>query len=206
MRQRILTAAASVLRERGFAETTTKEIARAAGISEGSIYNHFASKTDLIAATMGEIAGGVREAMARLQGQVGKRTLEDNLAELAEAQIGFFLDLLPITGPTLGDRELRAWLRDGGPDPDSAAPRGPVLGHAGLIAYLDAEQGAGRLAADAKPAYVAAALIGACQQYAFLSLLTRPEVIATLARLPGDASEYAHDVVRTILSNQVGDS
>jgi hypothetical protein len=30
-------------------------------------------------------------------------------------------------------------------------------------------------------------------------------VIATLARLPGDAGEYAHEVVRTILSNQVGD-
>lgn len=202
MRRRILDAALAVLRERGFAEATTKEIARTAGVSEGSIYNHFASKTDLIAATMGELAGAVREASMRLMSQAGQRSVEDNLSELAEAQIHFYLDLLPITGPTLGDRDLRAWLQRGGPTPEAPVPPGPVLGNAALIGYFEAEQRHGRIAAAAKPPYLAAALLGACQQYAFLTLLTRADVVASVARLPDDVTEYAREVVHVILAAQ----
>src|SRR3954466_2528245 len=115
MRERILTAAVSVIRDRGLTNATTKEIARAAGVAEGSIYNHFANKSELIAACMAEVAGGVRGALARLMGPLGEGTVEGNLTELAEAQIAFFTDLLPITGPVLGDHELRDWLRRGGP-------------------------------------------------------------------------------------------
>lgn len=56
MRDRILAAAVSVMRERGVAHTTTKEIARVAGVAEGSIYNHFADKAELVAASMTEMA------------------------------------------------------------------------------------------------------------------------------------------------------
>jgi AcrR family transcriptional regulator len=207
MRQRILTAAVAVLRDRGFAGMTTKEIARAAGISEGSIYNHFAGKTELIGATMFELAAGIREAVARLHSQVGERTVEDNLTDIARAEIAFFLDLLPITGPTLGDRDLLAWLRDrvqpaGG---DLPTPPGPVLGNAMLIGYLDAEQQRGRLLPESNTAYLAAMLLGACQQYAFLSLVTRREVIAGVARLPDDHAEYARGVVRALLGRQIAD-
>ena len=203
MRQRIVLAAAQVLREQGFAETTTKEIARVAGVSEGSIYNHFPNKTAVIAATMAELTSGIRDAMMRLLSLAGENTVAANLAELAEAQIRFFLELLPITGPTLGNHELRDWLRQGGPDPSATVPSGPVLGHAGLIAYLEAEQHGGRVAAEARPPYLAAALAGAALEYAFLTLLTRSDVIAGVARLPGDAAEYARDVVQTVLAGHV---
>jgi AcrR family transcriptional regulator len=202
MRERIVTAAADVLRDRGFAETTTKEIARVAGVSEGSIYNHFESKTALIAAAMGEVAGGVRAAIQRLLERVGEGTLEDNLVDLAVAQVEFFRQLLPIAGPTLGSRDLLAWLREGGPGPSAAMPPGPVLGHAGVIAYLEGEQRAGRLLPGALPPYLAAALIGACQQYAFLSLLTRPDVLSAIAQLPAEPAAYARAVVRTLLTAQ----
>jgi AcrR family transcriptional regulator len=204
MRQRILAAAADVLRERGFAETTTKEIARAAGVSEGSLYNHFDNKTALIAATMAELTGEIRAAMAALLGKAGQATVEDNLTELAEAQIRFFLDLLPITGPTLGNRELRDWLREGGAAAGAPVPPGPVLGHAGLIAYIETEQTGGRIAKGAQAPYLAAALLGACQQYAFVTLLTRADVIASVARLPVDAADYARQVVRTLLAGHQG--
>lgn len=59
-----MTAAVAVLRERGMANTTTKETARTAGVAEGGIHDHFADKTDLIAASMAEVAGGIRAAMA----------------------------------------------------------------------------------------------------------------------------------------------
>lgn len=202
MRDRILTAAVSVMRERGVTNTTTKEIARVAGVAEGSIYNHFANKSELVAASMAEVAGGIRDAMARLHGRIGEGTVEDNLTELAEAEIEFFTDLLPITGPVLGDPELRGWLRRGGPRPGEGPAVGPALGHAGLIAYLEAEQGAGRLGAGARPEYLAAALIGACQQYSFIRLITDPAVMTDTARLPAEPGEYAREVVRVLLTGQ----
>src|ERR1700733_13336135 len=53
-RDRILDAAAHVMRTRGFARTTTKEIARAAGYSEATLYKHFLDKTDLFLAVLKE--------------------------------------------------------------------------------------------------------------------------------------------------------
>ena len=53
-RDRILDAAAHVMRTRGFARTTTKEIARAAGYSEATLYKHFQDKTDLFLAVLKE--------------------------------------------------------------------------------------------------------------------------------------------------------
>jgi AcrR family transcriptional regulator len=249
MRDRILAAAVSVMRDRGVTNTTTKEIARAAGVAEGSIYNHFANKTELVAACMAEVAGGIREALVRLTWRVGEGTVDDNLTELAEAEIAFFTDLLPITGPVLGDPDLREWLRHVGPHQDTGqepsgdtaptsgesagagaradrhqaaldgvrpeageqvaavstarpgggASPGPALGHAALIGYLEAEQRAGRLAPYARPPYLAATLLGACQQYAFVRLLTPPETMSQMAGLPADPAEYAREIVRTVM-------
>ncbi|MFB9837594.1 TetR/AcrR family transcriptional regulator [Actinoallomurus acaciae] len=201
MRDRILAAAVSVMRERGVANTTTKEIARVAGVAEGSIYNHFADKTELVAASMAEVAGGIRGALRRLPERVGRNSVEDNLAEFAEAQITFFTDLLPITGPVLGDRDLCAWLREGGPEASCGdSPPAPVLPHAAVISYLEAERGVGRLAAWARPPYLAALLIGACQQYAFVRLLTPPEAVTEVAGLPADPAEYARQVAHTVMA------
>jgi len=47
-KNQILDAAAVVFAEKGFHPTTTKDIARQAGISEGTIYNYFDSKSALL--------------------------------------------------------------------------------------------------------------------------------------------------------------
>lgn len=47
-RNQILDAAAVVFAEKGFHPATTKDIARQAGIAEGTIYNYFESKTSLL--------------------------------------------------------------------------------------------------------------------------------------------------------------
>lgn len=48
----ILEAAATIFAERGFHAATTKDIARAAGVAEGTLYNHFANKSALLLGVM----------------------------------------------------------------------------------------------------------------------------------------------------------
>ena len=55
-RNQILDAAAAVFAEKGFHRATTKEIARTAGVSEGTIYNYFDSKADLLIGLMTRLA------------------------------------------------------------------------------------------------------------------------------------------------------
>jgi TetR/AcrR family fatty acid metabolism transcriptional regulator len=55
-RAQILAAAAAVFAEKGFHRATTKEIAKAAGVSEGTIYNYFGSKDDLLIGIMARLA------------------------------------------------------------------------------------------------------------------------------------------------------
>jgi AcrR family transcriptional regulator len=55
-RQQILDGAAGVFAEKGFARATTKEIAQSADVSEGTIYNYFDSKADLLIGLMGRVA------------------------------------------------------------------------------------------------------------------------------------------------------
>ncbi len=54
-RAQILDAAAEVFAEKGFARATTKEIAGKAGVSEGTIYNYFGSKEDLLIELMNRL-------------------------------------------------------------------------------------------------------------------------------------------------------
>jgi AcrR family transcriptional regulator len=56
-RNQILDAAATIFAEKGFHRATTKEIASAAGVSEGTIYNYFANKADLLIGIMTRLSG-----------------------------------------------------------------------------------------------------------------------------------------------------
>ncbi|TYB46181.1 TetR/AcrR family transcriptional regulator [Actinomadura chibensis] len=252
MRERILAAAVEVIRARGIVAATTKEIARSAGVSEGSLYNHFANKTALFAAALGEVTGTARAAMATLLASAGQGTVEENLVRLASDMVRFYGELLPMTGPVLADPDLIAWLRDDGParaqapkthpsapqpgqaqmdaaaktraraesGQDAATPprgapggppagppggptAGPVMGHAALIGYLEAEQRAGRLSPDAAPPFLAAALLGGCQQHAFLTRLAGADAVAAGARLPAAPEEFAARLVRTVLAGHL---
>ncbi|NVI86488.1 TetR/AcrR family transcriptional regulator [Actinomadura sp. BRA 177] len=230
MRDRILAAAVTVIRARGIVAATTKEIARSAGVSEGSLYNHFANKTALFAAALAEVTGTARTAMAALAGSVGQNTVEENLVRLAADMVRFYGELLPMTGPVLADPELIAWLRDNGPvkaqneaaakarartrggqdgeSPLAATPAGgpmtgPVMGHSALIGYLEAERDAGRLRADAPLPFIAAALLGGCQQHAFLTRLAGPDAVSAGAGLPAAPEEFAAPLVRAVLAGHL---
>lgn len=72
-RNQILDAAASVFAAKGYDRATTKEIAAAAGLSEGTIYNYFNTKLDLLIGLMARLAELERlsgELLLALQGEV----------------------------------------------------------------------------------------------------------------------------------------
>lgn len=69
-RERILMIAARLFRYSGFASTSLREIAKEAGITAGSIYNHFASKEEILDEVLrigvANVAAAVRERVAAL--------------------------------------------------------------------------------------------------------------------------------------------
>lgn len=54
-RGRLLAAAAKLFREKGYAETTVRELAAEVGILSGSIFHHFSSKDEILFCVMKEV-------------------------------------------------------------------------------------------------------------------------------------------------------
>jgi len=88
-RQGILEAAARVFARKGFDKATTREIAQEADISEGTIYNYFASKQQLLMALAGMVQERLTAIMPepRLEGDdraIIVRAIDRVLAVVAE--------------------------------------------------------------------------------------------------------------------------
>ncbi|RFU43329.1 TetR/AcrR family transcriptional regulator [Actinomadura logoneensis] len=217
-RDRILAAAIDVIKARGVVAATTKEIARAAGVSEGSLYNHFENKTALFGAALGEVTSAARTAVMTLIASAGEATVPENLARFASEMVRFYAELLPMTGPVLADPELIAWLRTHTPSPGAPPPQdgraepgalgagalaGPVLGVAGVTAYLEAEQRNGRIRGDAPTAQLAGALLGSCQLHAFLTRLAGADAVTAGAKLPERPEDHATGLVDAVMTGHL---
>jgi AcrR family transcriptional regulator len=81
-RQALIDAALEVFLQRGFARATTREIARTAGVAEGTIYRHFADKHALFHEVFLSLAVGIGDALRRLPERAGQGTVRDNLEYL----------------------------------------------------------------------------------------------------------------------------
>lgn len=170
-RDRILDAAAQVMRTLGLAKTTTKQIARAAGYSEAALYKHFRDKTDLFLAVLTErTAGDLGPLLASLPERAGEQDVARVLRAVARAAVDFYGEMFPVAASLFAEPKLldahRAALRERG--------RGPQHVNLAVAEYLDAERSAGRIRADADPSAAAALLVGACLQFAFLGHFTEP--------------------------------
>lgn len=67
-RARVLGAARRLFIERGYAATTTADVARRAGVSQGIVFHYFGSKEGLLAAVAAEYGRGLAEAMFPARG------------------------------------------------------------------------------------------------------------------------------------------
>lgn len=113
-RQQLLDRAARLFRERGFHATSMRDIARAVGMLSGSIYYHFSSKEEMLAAVYDE---GVRHIAERVDAALATRSdpwdrLEAGCAAHLEALLELsdytqvMIRVLPQEAGTVADRLL----------------------------------------------------------------------------------------------------
>jgi AcrR family transcriptional regulator len=88
--QRIVTAALSLFQSKGFEATTTKAIAKKAGIAEGTVFNYFPTKEDI---ALHFFEHEVEEAMATVstKPRLRKAPLEEKLFALIQTQLELLL-------------------------------------------------------------------------------------------------------------------
>jgi AcrR family transcriptional regulator len=163
MRARILRAAGQVIRDKGLARATTKEIAEAAQCSEGSLYRHFDSKEDLFLAVLSEQLPAFLPALHELTSRIGKGTVAANLERVGMAALAFFDESIPMFASVFAEPTLLAqhseWMRT----TDTGPHRAVVL----VADYLRGEQALRRVHADVSAEEAAAMLLGACYLRSF---------------------------------------
>src|SRR5690242_5141019 len=146
-RHAILTATEALLRTRGLAGVTTREIARYVGRSEGALYVHFNGRLSLLLAALEECLPDMQRPLAALEGSVGSRTPAVNLERAIRGVYQFQRRVIPVFGSLFAEPALlRGYQRS-----LRAQDRSPRRAVAAIARYIAAEQKRGRLAAGADP-------------------------------------------------------
>jgi len=157
-REAILAAALRLLRERGIARVTSREVAALAGVSEASVFYHYKDRAGLLQAVfeqglqplwalsvderLGDVGAGLHEVLT-LFGTTLEEFLEQALPVLAAAQSD--VALRDAIAAYMTEQDL-----------------GPHRGVQALANYFAAEQAAGRARAGVEPQAVAMMFVGAC--------------------------------------------
>ena len=201
MKDRIVRSAVECMQEHGVRGTTTKVVARHAGVSEGSIYNHFANRSALIVEAFGAVTARIRRHAAGLASLVGTGTVEENLVSLMESVIEFFREIAPVVASVIGDPELRGWFSEGRVADGDGNPLTPLTGVDELSDHLASEHELGRL--PDRPSWTACAtmLIGACMQYVYLELLTPIGLPDGTADGGDSVRTFSRSVVRSLFGD-----
>jgi AcrR family transcriptional regulator len=178
----ILEAARKVFLKRGY-QAGTAEVARAAGVSEGSIFKHFRSKNDLFCEAM-RAETRVQECERELIDSVGRGEVRETLARVGKKLLEHFLVVMPraITLHSSGVSMPRC-------DGDGGRP--PPLEHVDVLArYFRAEIRLGRLKLD-EPEILAHAVVAGLMHYVMCDILYQYRA--------GDPAVYVRTLVDALL-------
>jgi len=143
-RTRIVEAAARLLRDKGISATTTREIARTAGLSDTAIYSHFKSRGELLKALIPASLVDYKGSAEAFLKRVGQGTVKGNLKFLMNLARDYFRDASPKIALILAEPEL---FNDACGRPIS--PGTSAKAQTFMADYLRAEQRVGRINADA---------------------------------------------------------
>ncbi|MGC9400230.1 MAG: TetR/AcrR family transcriptional regulator [Anaerolineae bacterium] len=103
-RKEILAAAARVFAAKGYANTTTREIALAADLAEGTLYNYFDGKRAILLTIVGDVMNDLAEMMET----VGSLQHREDMVDFVEGIFDAFSEKLPFTRTLI----IEAWLDD----------------------------------------------------------------------------------------------
>ncbi|ASW57770.1 TetR/AcrR family transcriptional regulator [Plantactinospora sp. KBS50] len=165
LREHLIGAAERLIAEHGTAGLTVRAIARAAGVADGVLYNHFADKEELLAHALYAHVQAVERALGALP-TPGTGTVEANLRAHLRYGLALHRAILPAFAGLLGRPAVLARFAEldgaGRPWRDR------------LAGYLHAERDLGRLGTDVTDARLAAAaamLVGICHDTVLTRLL-----------------------------------
>jgi AcrR family transcriptional regulator len=183
--ERILDAARAVFLELGIAATTA-EVAKRAGVAEGSIFKRFATKADLFKAAMA-IDFEDPDFIRTLVGARDEDEPSETLYQVGLQAVAFFRRLMPLimmqfgTGKKLGLPEHL--LAPGSP---------PLRALKALAAFIERQIRAGRMRKH-DPEIVARMLLGSIQSYVFFELLLRAQ-----QKMPLPVEEYLRGLINVL--------
>ena len=150
-KERLLAATERLLSSHGLGVVSTRDIAKAANVAEGALYNHFGDKAELILAVVLHQLGDFPEVLHSLPLQVGLDTVQKNLEHVLESAFAFHYRITPLVCSLFADQELLVKVRG----MMNERSMGPGRAAFVIAAYLRAEQQLGRVAASAVPDTVA---------------------------------------------------
>ncbi len=178
-RERILAAAISVFAEKGFYATRVSEIAKAAGVADGTIYLYFENKEDVLVSIFRDRIGQLIEVLKREIAEA--RSVEERIRRIVELQLGLLegqRDLAEVV--TVNLRQSSSLLKQYAV---------PLFGdYLDVIAGVIADgQEQGALREDLNPKIAARALWGGLDGIALTWALTDPDP----TKLRKAAQQYA---------------
>jgi AcrR family transcriptional regulator len=193
-RQKIVEATERLIKMKGLARVTTKEIAREVGLSEGALYRHFEHKEEVFFAIIARYLPTFLHAFETHL--PGTADIEGNLMAIALAGMEYFGELIPMSASFLADTELLAQYRQK-MSQVTAGPNGGGPQHIEnlLATYLDEERQLGRLHSPIASRELAILLLGACFQYTYLyQLMGNPP-------FGREREQFVRELVRGILGS-----
>ena len=224
LREYLIVTAARLIGERGAEGVAVRDIARAASVADGVLYNYFEDKEDLLAhALLAHVARVMREAPPLLP-EPGTATVAANLASFIETGMAVLMRVMPafaglVRQPNVlsrframvgGNAAFGSAATAAGDPPGAGAAEphgGESAGDAGqeddeprglpdvLAAYLHAEQALGRVDPAADVAAATMLVVGAMHGQVLPPLLFNPAG-GPLAVPPG----LPRDLAATVLS------
>jgi AcrR family transcriptional regulator len=187
LREHLLDAAERLLAERAVPAITTRELARAAEVSDGVLYNYFQDKNDLLLTALVRRYRRLADRFTAGLPVAGTGTVEGNLLALAGAMLELDLAVLPVFGGLMSELPLlHRFFAEVHRPPYGAQVIFHTTGE-----YLQAEQRLGRLPAAA-PEPAITLFTGAIAMLALSGVIGR--------RPTGELTAELAPVVRTLLT------
>jgi AcrR family transcriptional regulator len=172
LREQILQATATLIREQGIATVRTKRIAEVAGCAEGTIFNYFGNKGGLLAAVL---SVGLPEVQALYEAvrQARGADLRAGLVGVVDAMHVYYRASTPIVHSALVDHTLFERY--------SAAHRvagtGPQQVWQLVASYLTGERERGAIVEGPDLELEAVTLAGACQHAVWVEIVSGAEAL-----------------------------